>query len=123
MPRLRRLSKPVVCVLVASAAILNASGSLRADEGSAPVVFLGAKILTGTGDVYDPGALIIAAGKIAAVGPASRTNIPLDAVVYDVEGKVIIRVCRSSFLGWSARILTCGSIPDRRSASLVSSTR
>ncbi|HXY35960.1 MAG TPA: amidohydrolase family protein [Planctomycetaceae bacterium] len=56
-----------------------------------PVLVLkGGRILTAAGAIYDPGALVVADGKILDVGPADKTNVPKKARVVDVVGKVII---------------------------------
>nr|AUN35871.1 hypothetical protein [uncultured bacterium] len=71
-------------------AIDSSQSQLMAGQGDAPIAFQGAKILVGTGEVFDPGVLIIADGKIVAVGPADGTSIPVNADVRDMKGKVII---------------------------------
>ncbi|WP_197440552.1 amidohydrolase family protein [Polystyrenella longa] len=50
----------------------------------------GARILTATGEVYDPGTLVVAQGKIQSVGSEEEITIPEGAKVHDVRGKVII---------------------------------
>src|SRR5947209_8377723 len=55
-----------------------------------PVVFRGARIHTAAGAVIDNGVLIVHKGKIVAVGAVDRIDIPADAEMHDLRGKVII---------------------------------
>jgi imidazolonepropionase-like amidohydrolase len=60
----------------------------RAD--AAVTVFQGARIHTVSGAIIDDGALLIRDGIIVDVGPALQINVPADATVRNVTGKVII---------------------------------
>lgn len=51
--------------------------------------FVGGRIIDGTGKVIDSGTVVIAAGKITAVGPAS-TPVPAGATRIDVKGKTLL---------------------------------
>jgi imidazolonepropionase-like amidohydrolase len=55
-----------------------------------PTVFRGARILTGAGKPIERGVLIVARGKIVAVGPMGSIPIPEGATVRDVTGRTII---------------------------------
>ena len=55
-----------------------------------PRAFIGAKIIPIAGPEIERGALIVAAGKIVAVGPADAVTIPADAMRVDVAGKVLM---------------------------------
>lgn len=57
---------------------------------SQPKVFKGAKILPITSEPIVNGVLIVQNGVIKAVGPAGEVDIPSNAEVYDVSGKVIM---------------------------------
>ncbi|MAT14132.1 MAG: amidohydrolase [Planctomyces sp.] len=57
---------------------------------AAVTVWQGARILTATGENFDPGTLVVEAGKIKAVGPQDQVAIPEGAEVRDVSRKVII---------------------------------
>ena len=53
-------------------------------------VFQGAEIIPVTGDPIENGVLIIKNGTIEAVGPAGSVDIPRNANIIDVSGKVIM---------------------------------
>lgn len=72
----------VVVMLVASASL--ASGQER------PVAFVGGRVLPITGPAIEQGTIVVAAGKIVAVGPAATTPVPADAERIDATGKVIM---------------------------------
>src|SRR6185437_4251469 len=59
---------------------------------SAPVIALThARLIDGTGTpARDDQTIVIADGKIEAVGPASRTTIPVGARTIDLAGKMVI---------------------------------
>ncbi len=60
-------------------------------EPTGPVFALkGGRILTAAGPIYDPGVLVVADGKILAVGAVGKVTIPKEARVVDAAGKVII---------------------------------
>jgi imidazolonepropionase-like amidohydrolase len=54
-----------------------------------PIVLKGGKLLTITHGVIENGVLVMANGKIAAVGAAGAVNIPGDARVVDVSGMTV----------------------------------
>ncbi|MCC9607044.1 amidohydrolase family protein [Blastopirellula sp. JC732] len=70
-------------------ALAMMAGNLLAADQSA-IVYRGAKILTATGQTYDPGAMIVSGGKVVAVGDSKRIETPKDATEIDLAGKVII---------------------------------
>lgn len=55
-----------------------------------PVVFRGASLLPATADPIERGVLVIDKGKIVAVGPEDRVQVPEGATVVDAAGKTII---------------------------------
>lgn len=69
------------------------------------VVFTGARIHTVAGPVIENGVLVIADGKIVAVGDARTTPLAADATIHDVSGKTIIPglVDSHSHLGVASR--------------------
>jgi imidazolonepropionase-like amidohydrolase len=72
------------------AAFLLAAGShhpLLADEGASVLAITGARIVTVSGPVIEKGSLLIAQGKIAAVGPA--VPVPAGATVIDGTGQTL----------------------------------
>jgi imidazolonepropionase-like amidohydrolase len=54
-----------------------------------PVALKGGKILTVSHGTIENGTVVMQAGKITAVGPATSVNIPADAQVIDATGKTI----------------------------------
>ncbi len=79
--------------LVASLPILLVATLLSVGEaptGPGPIAFLGARLLTAEGPAIDNGVLVIAKGKIVAVGPAAEVAVPKNAQTVDVTGKTII---------------------------------
>lgn len=94
------------CLWPCVAAILSGlftAASFAADANV--VVFRGAKIITATGKVFEPGTLVVQDGKIVDVGPADKVTAPTNARVHNVAGKVIIPglVDSHSHLGVSSR--------------------
>ena len=91
--RLLQLALPVV---------LLTSTSLAAAK---VIVFKGARIHTVAGPVIEDGVLVIADGKIVAVGDSKQTPLPAGAEVRDVSGKTIIPglVDSHSHLGVASR--------------------
>lgn len=63
---------------------------IRQQTCAEPLAFRGARIHTAAGPVIDHGTLIIADGRIVAVGPSDQVAVPAAAKVIDVAGKVII---------------------------------
>lgn len=64
------------------------SGMLHAQER--PHAFTGATIIPIEGEEIKSGTLIVHEGKIVSSGPDKTADIPSDAVVHDVSGKVIM---------------------------------
>jgi len=63
-------------------------GAARAQER--PLAFVGAHLIPIDGDEVEQGVLVIADGKIAAVGRAGEVELPPDAEVIDATGRVIM---------------------------------
>ncbi len=55
-----------------------------------PIAFVGAEVLPISAPPIPAGVVVVAGGKIAAVGPAASTPIPPDAERIDVAGRVIM---------------------------------
>jgi len=66
-----------------------------------PTAFVGAKIIPITGDEISAGTLVIADGKIVAVGPTDAVKIPDGARQVDAKGRVIMPgiICTHSHIG------------------------
>jgi imidazolonepropionase-like amidohydrolase len=78
---------PRVAVAIALIALL-ACGVAGAAER--PVAFVGAELLPISGPPVRAGVVVVAGGKIVAVGPVASTPIPADAQRIDCAGKVIM---------------------------------
>lgn len=59
-------------------------------SAQSPIAFTGARIIPIAGPEIDSGVLIIADGKILAVGPAGTTKIPDGATKINASGKIIM---------------------------------
>ena len=70
-----------------------------------PIALDGARIHTVAGPVIENGRLLVSKGKIIAVGPADKVDLPGQAQIIDVTGKVIIPglVDTHSHLGVASR--------------------
>ena len=55
-----------------------------------PYAFVGGKVITVTGDTFDPGSLVVQRGKIVAVGALDRVRIPNNADRFDATGKIVM---------------------------------
>ena len=53
------------------------------------IAIVGGKLLTVTHGVVENGVVIMSGGKITAVGPASSTEVPADAEVFDAKGMTV----------------------------------
>jgi imidazolonepropionase-like amidohydrolase len=67
----------------------------------APTAFVGAKIIPIAGDEIPSGTLVIADGKILAVGPTDSVPVPAGAKQVDAKGRVIMPgiICTHSHIG------------------------
>jgi imidazolonepropionase-like amidohydrolase len=65
------------------------SGAQPAAANSAPIAIVGGKLLTVSHGTIENGVLIIADGKIAAVGEAGKVTVPTDATVVDAHGLTV----------------------------------
>jgi imidazolonepropionase-like amidohydrolase len=84
----------LVCALlcVAVAALLPSTVSIaqQAQQQQRPQAFVGAEIIPITGAPIQDGVLLVSRGKIVAVGARNAVQIPSDAEVRDMTGKVIM---------------------------------
>ncbi|NIP81109.1 MAG: amidohydrolase, partial [Gemmatimonadetes bacterium] len=78
---------PVAGVVVATVAALT---PVLASAQDVPHAFVGARIIPIEGAAIENGTLLVRAGTITRVGEADRVDVPDDAVVHDVAGKVIM---------------------------------
>jgi imidazolonepropionase-like amidohydrolase len=77
-------------VLFAAALAAGDQGGVPAKNADVPVVYRGARIHTAAGPVIERGVLIVLKGKILDVGTEEQVQVPANAIVRDVSGKVII---------------------------------
>lgn len=77
-------------VAVLATALLATLLAAPARSQERPLAFRGAHIIPIAGAPIDDGVLVVQNGRIAAVGPASSVQIPSNAEVRDVSGKVIM---------------------------------
>lgn len=76
-------------MLAALGVALVAAGPPPAAAES-PRAFVGAEILTMAGESIDDGVLLVAEGRILAVGPRAAVELPPDAERVDVSGQVLM---------------------------------
>ena len=91
------LTRPTALVLTFCASMCFAQNK--------PIALDGARIHTVAGPVIENGRLLVSKGKIIAVGPADKVDLPGQAQIIDVTGKVIIPglVDTHSHLGVASR--------------------
>ena len=87
MTQARLLRFAFVATAFAFAAASAAGPAVAQDR---PVAFVGAEVLPVSGPPIPAGVVVVANGKIIAVGPAATTPIPADAKRIDAVGKVIM---------------------------------
>ncbi|MFW5904689.1 MAG: amidohydrolase family protein, partial [bacterium] len=95
---MRSLSRSVVrCFSILLLAIAAGCGGPDASGGSGGsqtadvTAFVGARIVDGTGAApIEDGALVVRAGRIAAVGPASDVEVPEGAEEVDLSGRTVV---------------------------------
>lgn len=70
---------------------LEAAGRLSVEPPPAtagpPVVLRGGTVMTAGGETFSPGYVVLADGRVAAVGPGEPGTVPEGAVVLDVTGR------------------------------------
>ncbi len=71
--------------------IIDIKLTLETDKPSGMIAFTGAKIISMKGDeIIEDGVIIIEENRIKSIGTKSEVQIPANAKVYDVKGKVIM---------------------------------
>lgn len=90
----QRLTQLLACGLLAAA-------SSATFAGEAPVAFVNGHIIPIDGDEITRGVLVVHEGKITAVGAAGDVQVPQNAQVIDVSGKVLMPglICTHSHIG------------------------
>jgi imidazolonepropionase-like amidohydrolase len=85
--------------------LLALTAPLAADDAR-PRAFVGARLIPIEGPEIEQGVLVVEGGKIAAVGPTDKVQIPAGAEKIDVAGKVIMPglVCTHSHIGGSGSL-------------------
>jgi imidazolonepropionase-like amidohydrolase len=87
--RIDQLHRRIHAVSCLAAALLVASAGVAFGH-ERPVAFVGGRVLPITGPAIEQGTVVVAAGKIVAVGPVAATVVPPDAERIDATGKVIM---------------------------------
>lgn len=108
---MRRLLPPLLLALAAAAA-----------AQSPPRAFVGARILPIDGPPIERGTLVVADGRITAIGAADAVAVPAGAETVDVAGKVILPglVCSHSHIGAVAGADSSGPIqPEVRALDAI----
>ena len=86
-----RLIALVAGTALALATLASPPTAAQAPAGGGSVAFTNARIIDGTGRApIDRGTLVIANGRVAAVGPAASVMIPAGAQRIDAAGKTIV---------------------------------
>ena len=86
-----RLIALVAGTVLATATLASPPTAAQAPAGGGSVAFTNARIIDGTGRAsIDRGTLVIANGRVAAVGPAASVMIPAGAQRIDAAGKTIV---------------------------------
>ncbi|MCK5700911.1 MAG: amidohydrolase family protein, partial [Cyclobacteriaceae bacterium] len=71
--------------------IIDIDLTLETDKPEGKLAFTGAKIITMNGDeVIENGTVVIEENRITVVGQEDEVNVPKDAIIIDVSGKVIM---------------------------------
>ncbi len=84
------LARPVLLSLFLVAVLGSGMSPVAAEGQEVPQAFQGAELLPITGPPIPSGTLVVHEGRIVAVGPDGEVDIPADAEVHDVTGKVIM---------------------------------
>lgn len=121
-----RLKRTMSVLLIALAACSQPAieQPLAAQDDSGEVhAFVNAKILTGMGNSFDPGVLLVQDGKIVGVGAVGQLEIPAGAIEHDVRNRVLIPglVDTHSHLGVSSRPGTPANIDGNEKTGPVQS--
>lgn len=73
------------------AALADLSKGLRAEAGSAPVAYLGGRLVDGSGGpAIADAAVVVAGGKIIAAGPRAQVRLPAGARRVELGGKTLV---------------------------------
>ncbi|MGH0034131.1 MAG: amidohydrolase [Myxococcota bacterium] len=84
----RRAPAPSALALALALALgpVGHAGVAAASE----IAFVGARVLTVSHGAIDPGTVVVRDGRIAAVGPQAGVEVPAEARVHDLSGRVLI---------------------------------
>jgi imidazolonepropionase-like amidohydrolase len=85
-----RARPPALLLLAAILGLQLVPTHKQVEAQERPHVFQGAEVIPITGPVIPSGTLVVHRGRVVAVGPDGQVQVPGDAVVRDVAGKVIM---------------------------------
>src|SRR6201996_879843 len=85
-----RITMRFTSLLASAAALLTIPAAAQAPAAkSGPIAITGGKLLTVSHGVIENGVLVIADGKIAAVGEAGKVTVPAGATIVDAHGLTV----------------------------------
>jgi imidazolonepropionase-like amidohydrolase len=82
-----RFRRPAIALAALLVCSMHAATSQAQDR---PVAFAGGRVLPIAGPAIDEGTVVVAGGKIIAVGPSDSTAVPADAERIDTTGTVLM---------------------------------
>jgi imidazolonepropionase-like amidohydrolase len=89
--KIPRVTIRLAAICASALLFLTGAASQAQTPAGETIALTGGRVIDGTGRApIDQATLIIANGRIAAVGPSASVNIPTDAVRIDMSGKTII---------------------------------
>jgi imidazolonepropionase-like amidohydrolase len=109
----------LTCAYVAGACARSDSDS---PEGAADVVlYQGARLIIGDGNVIENGALLVEGGRITAIGPLAALTVPAGTPTLDLTGKTVIpalidahaHIGYEGYRSWGADVYTRESVIEQ----------
>ncbi len=120
--RVTALARGFAAVAVVAIGSIAVSSQTRAGNTAAgPVVYEGARLITGDGSApIEGGAFVVQNGRITAVGRKGAVNAPANAAHVDLTGKTVmpgminvhVHIGYEGYTSWGAQNYTPGNIVD-----------